>query len=167
MHLHSLSHTSVWSCTEKEQRCISASQNCSQLVVIILVLGEVLLCFTAALVPVVMKDAADHAAVTVLTGTGRAVPERNRLSGRRDNFLGAENSHSLGGCRSHPGFPYSVNVLQAGEGFMQPLPACGCAPSPWRVAWGLSTWQHSSCTRGLKNIYAVVDEKYETKSGIT
>lgn len=79
-------------------------------------LGQVLLCITAASVPAVTKDAADRAAVAVPKGTGRTVPERNRF-GTRDNFWGAENSRSLGGCRSHPGLLYSVNILQGWGGF--------------------------------------------------
>lgn len=85
LHLHS--PTAVQSCAENRQRCGFASQNHSRSVVVVLVLGEVLPCVTAALAPVVRKGAADRAAVTVITG---AAPGCNRLSGTRDDFLDAQ-----------------------------------------------------------------------------
>jgi len=43
--------------------------------------------------------------------------DRSTLPGSRDSFQGAESSRSLDGCRSHPGFPYSTNVLRGWGGF--------------------------------------------------
>lgn len=135
LHLHS--HAAVLSCTENQERCGFASQNCSQWVVTVLVSDGVLLCITAASVPVVTKDAADCAAVTVLTGVGRAMLWCNRLSGTRDNFLSAEKSHSLGGCRSCPGFPCSMNVLQGWGGFHAAFAGARVLTTPTAHAFGI------------------------------
>lgn len=60
----------------------------------------------------------------------QAQAETSRLSIARDSFLGAENSAHLGGCRSHPGFPSSLNTFQGWGQFGQ----CSLAS-----AWMLST----------------------------